>query len=185
MCRMNSTPTPREASLPQVPGLPGTILEPQGWSKDAPRSQFQGFLLDRAEQSWEGRRWKRRWPHRPGRLRHCRRPALPASSIRGQHRAALPIPGPRVKVAQSCPTLCDLMGYTIHGILQVRILEWVAFPFSRGSSQPRDRTQVSRIAGGSRTENGVLNACRARGLGGWLVVPSLTSENWFGPHTWD
>ena len=37
---------------------------------------------------------------------------------------------------------------TVHGILQVRILEWVAFPFSRGSSQPRDRTQVSHIAGG-------------------------------------
>ena len=34
-----------------------------------------------------------------------------------------------------------------HGILQARILEWVAFPFSRGSAQPRDRTQVSRIAG--------------------------------------
>ena len=40
------------------------------------------------------------------------------------------------------------MDYTVHGILQARILEWVAFPFSRGSSQPRDRTQVSRIAGG-------------------------------------
>ena len=37
--------------------------------------------------------------------------------------------------------------YTVHGILQARILEWVAFPFSRGSSQPRDRTQVSRIVG--------------------------------------
>ena len=37
--------------------------------------------------------------------------------------------------------------YTVHGILQARILEWVAFPFSRGSSQPRDWTQVSRIAG--------------------------------------
>ena len=35
-----------------------------------------------------------------------------------------------------------------HGILQARILEWVAFPFSRGSSQPKDQTQVSRIAGG-------------------------------------
>ena len=53
-----------------------------------------------------------------------------------------------VKVTQSCLTLCDLMDYTAHGILQARILEWVAFPFSRGSSQPRDRTQVSRIAGG-------------------------------------
>ena len=45
-------------------------------------------------------------------------------------------------------TLCDPMDYTIHEILQVRILEWVAFPFSRGSSQPKDRTQVSHIAGG-------------------------------------
>ena len=39
------------------------------------------------------------------------------------------------------------MDYAVHGILQTRILEWIAFPFSRGSSQPRDRTQVSRIAG--------------------------------------
>ena len=37
--------------------------------------------------------------------------------------------------------------WTVHGILQARILEWVAIPFSRGSSQPRDRTQVSHIAG--------------------------------------
>ena len=40
------------------------------------------------------------------------------------------------------------MGYTVHGILQARILEWVAFPFSRGSSQPRELIQVSHIAGG-------------------------------------
>ena len=39
------------------------------------------------------------------------------------------------------------MDYTVHGILQARILKWVAFPFSRGSSQLRDRTQVSLIAG--------------------------------------
>ena len=43
--------------------------------------------------------------------------------------------------------LCNPIDYTVHGILQARILEWVAFPFSRGSSQPRDRTQVSHIAG--------------------------------------
>ena len=48
----------------------------------------------------------------------------------------------KVKVAQVCPTLCDPMDYTVHGILQARILEWVAFPFSRGSSQPKDQTQV-------------------------------------------
>ena len=52
-----------------------------------------------------------------------------------------------VKVAQSCLTLCDPMDYTVHGILQARILEWVAFPFPRGSSQPRDRIQVSHTAG--------------------------------------
>ena len=51
-----------------------------------------------------------------------------------------------MKVTQSCPTLCDPMDYTVHGILLARILEWVAFPFSRGSSQPRDRTQVASIA---------------------------------------
>ena len=53
-----------------------------------------------------------------------------------------------VKVAQSCPTFCNPMDYIVHGILQARILEWVTFPFSRGSSQPRDRTQVSCTAGG-------------------------------------
>ena len=56
------------------------------------------------------------------------------------------------EVAQSCPTLYDPMdcsppGSAIHGILQASVLEWVAIPFSRGSSQPRDQTQVSRIAG--------------------------------------
>ena len=53
----------------------------------------------------------------------------------------------KVKVAQSCPTVCDPMDDTVQGILQARILEWVAFPFSRGSSQPRDQTQVSCIIG--------------------------------------
>ena len=52
-----------------------------------------------------------------------------------------------VKVTQSSLTLCNLMVYAVHGILQGQILEWVAFPFSRGSSQPRDQTQVSHIAG--------------------------------------
>ena len=49
----------------------------------------------------------------------------------------------KVKVAQLCPTLCDPMDYIIHGVLQARILEWVAFPFSRGSSA----LQVFCIAG--------------------------------------
>ena len=59
----------------------------------------------------------------------------------------------KVKVTQLCQTLCDPMdcsppGSYVRGILQARILEWVAFPFSRGSPQPRDWTQVSHIAGG-------------------------------------
>ena len=53
----------------------------------------------------------------------------------------------KVKVAQSGRTPCDCMDYTVYGILQARILEWVAFTFSRGSSQPRDQTQVSHVAG--------------------------------------
>ena len=40
----------------------------------------------------------------------------------------------KLKLAQSCPTLCDFMDYTVHGTLQARILEWVAYPFSSGSS---------------------------------------------------
>ena len=56
-------------------------------------------------------------------------------------------PPGKVKEAQSCLTLCDPMDYTVHGILQARILEWVAFPFSRGSSHPGERTQVSCLVG--------------------------------------
>ena len=56
------------------------------------------------------------------------------------------------EVAQSCPTLCDPMdcslpGFSVHGIFQARILEWVAISFSRRSSQPRDWTRVSLIVG--------------------------------------
>ena len=53
---------------------------------------------------------------------------------------------------------CDPMDCTIHGILQARVLKWVAFPFSRGSSQPRDRTQVSHIAGRFFTSWGIMEA---------------------------
>ena len=55
-------------------------------------------------------------------------------------------------VSQSCPTFWDPVDYSppgssVHGILRARMLEWVAIPFSRGISQPRDRTQVSSIVG--------------------------------------
>ena len=56
------------------------------------------------------------------------------------------------EATQSCPTLCDpmdcnLRGSSVHGIFQARVLDWVAISFSRGSSQPREWTQVSCIAG--------------------------------------
>ena len=59
---------------------------------------------------------------------------------------------------------------TVHGILQARILEWVAFPFSRGSSQPRDRTQVSRIADGIFTS---WVTRKAQELGGSTILLKL------------
>ena len=62
---------------------------------------------------------------------------------------------PEVKVTQSCPTLCEPMDYTVHAILQARILEWVAIPFSRVSSQPRDQTQISCTVGGKSMNTGV------------------------------
>ena len=57
----------------------------------------------------------------------------------------------RVHSLQSCPILCDPMdcsppGSSVHGILQARKLEWVAMPFSRGSSQSRNRTRVSCVS---------------------------------------
>ena len=56
------------------------------------------------------------------------------------------------EVAELCLTFCDPMEYSLpgsslHGILQARVLEWGAISLSRGSSRPRDRTQVSRIPG--------------------------------------
>ena len=54
----------------------------------------------------------------------------------------------KVKVAQSCLTVGDPMEYTVHGILQVRIMESVALPYSRAYSQPRDQAQASHIEGG-------------------------------------
>ena len=72
----------------------------------------------------------------------------------------------KVLVAQSCPTLCDRMDYSspapsVHGILQSRILEWVAVLFSRGSSRPRYKTEVSHIAGRFFTVRATREALKA------------------------
>ena len=70
---------------------------------------------------------------------------------RQEYWSGLPLPK-WSEVAQSCPTLCDPMDYSppnssVHGILQARILKWVAISFSRRSSRPRNRTQVFCIVG--------------------------------------
>ena len=75
----------------------------------------------------------------------------------------------KVKVAQSCLTLCDPMVYTVHGILHARILEWVAFPFSRASSWPRNRTGVSCITGRFFTSWATREALQSQFLPNWLL----------------
>ena len=69
---------------------------------------------------------------------------FPIQTVEGNH---VPWSEVKWKWLSRVPTLWDPVDYTVRGILQARILEWVAVPFSRGSSQPRDWTQVSRIAG--------------------------------------
>ena len=81
----------------------------------------------------------------------------------------------KVLVAQSCLTLCNPMdcsppGSSVHGILQARILESAAIPFSRGSSRPRDQTQVSHIAGRFFTTR-----AHQRSLQSLLVVSIINS----------
>ena len=71
------------------------------------------------------------------------------------------------EVAQLCLTICDPMdcslpGFSVHGIFQARVLEWVAIFFSRGSSQPRDRTRVSRIVGRRFTHWAIREALEIR-----------------------
>ena len=75
------------------------------------------------------------------------------------------------EVAQLCLTFCDPMdcslpGSSIHGIFQARVLEWVAIVFSRESSQPKDRTQVSRVA--SRRVSHLVAQLRPRGNPIWV-----------------
>ena len=70
-----------------------------------------------------------------------------ALALTSKMRVSLSFETSKVKVTQLCPTLCDPMNWIVHGILQARTLGGAAFPFSRGSSQPKDQTQVSHIVG--------------------------------------
>ena len=91
-------------------------------------------------------------------------------------------------VAQSCLTLCDPTDCSppvssVHGILQARTLEWITIPFSRGSSWPRDQTQVSCIAGKLFTCNFTVNSFLFNSfLFFGLYPPAMTSTCWFPSH---
>ena len=86
--------------------------------------------------------------------------------------------------AQLCPTLCDLMdyrlpGFSVHGILQVRILDWVAVPFSRGSSQPSNQTRVSCTASGFFTSLATRDSPKITQAGLYICVISKRRNNTF------
>ena len=97
--------------------------------------------------------WVFKWPHSV--LASSPNPCGTFELLEERHPTQRKYPMNEVKwseVAQSCPTLCDPMDYSltgssVHGILQARILEWVATSFSRGSSLPKYQTWVSHIGG--------------------------------------
>ena len=83
-----------------------------------------------------------------------------------------------ILVTQSCPTLCDPMdcsppGFSVHGILQTGILEWVAISFSRGSSWPKHQTRVSCVVGRFFT----IWATREAQQCLWLLLKNSTQLN--------
>ena len=126
------------------------------WTEEPGRLQSRGSL--RVRHDWATSlslftfmHWRRKWQPTPV--------FLPGESQERQSLVGCRLWGhtesdtTEVTWQQQQQTLCDPMGCSlpgssIHGILQARILEWVAIPFSRASSQPRDGTQVSYIAGG-------------------------------------
>ena len=118
-----------------------------------------------------------RWPFSspgdlPGPGVKAASPAVQADSIQLSHWGS-PKSSLEVKVPQSCPTLS--MDYTVRGILQARILEWVAFPCSRGSSQARDRThgypalQVNSLPAKPRASPRILE---------WVYYPFSSGSSW-------
>ena len=98
----------------------------------------------------------------------------------------------KVKVTQLYLTLCDPIDYAVHGILLARVLKWVAFPFSRGSSQSTDQTQVSHIAGRFFTSWATREAQRLKAKGeegdrrldGWMASPTQWTWIWVNFRSW-
>ena len=90
----------------------------------------------------------------------------------------------KVKVAPLCPTLCNPRHYTVHGILQARILEWVAFPFSRGSSQPRakSRSPAMQVESLPAEPQGKPKNTRLGSLSLLQQIFPTQKSNWGVPH---
>ena len=130
------------------------FLKVTPWNTDSTRLSFIN-LEDSIVTLSSTLAWRIPWTDRHSRLKSIasQRAGYDWSDLASMHthtffiKRVLLVKYIEVKVTQSRPILCDPMDYTVLGILQARILEWGAFPFSRGSSQPRDQTQVSRIAG--------------------------------------
>ena len=89
----------------------------------------------------------------------------------------------KVKVAQLCLTLCNPRDYTAHGILQARILEWGAFPFSRGSFRPRNQTGVSCVAGGFFTNLDIRETITEYIMLQFTVITRIISRSLNVPET--
>ena len=124
----------------------------------------------------------------PGMLFHHDSDVPPFGSLAQRNQPSLCSGSARVLVIQSCPTLCDPMdcsppGSSVCGILQARILEWVAMPSSRGSSRPRYWTcisWVSRIAGRFFTvwaTSGRRNECKRNKIQCVLPLPSCSGHS--------
>ena len=73
---------------------------------------------------------------------------------------------------------CSPSGSSVHGILQARVLEWVAAPFSRGSSQPRDRAQVSCIAGRFFTVTREPSLIKAKEINAETPIPFFKKKSY-------
>ena len=132
------------------------------------RRGWDGWMASQTRLTWvwmNSERWW--WTGRPGVLQFM------GSQIVGHHWATELtelMDHLKVKVAELCPTLCDPMDYTVNGILQARILEWVTFPFFRWSSRPRNRTRVSCTAGGFFTNWAIREAQQIKKLSGFFFL---------------
>ena len=154
----------RWSSLLQLPAASSPVLE---WSRQSLEHRFC-----HTELSWQSYSENRR-------NAVCRRPQINLLTTSSSHCLEGAVCQVKVKVAQSCPTLCDPMDWILHA----RLLECVAFPFCRGPSQPKDWTQVSHIASGCFTSWAIREAQSAK----WCPLKSThytCFEHLPCPRTW-